>query len=115
MILAIHSEKLGKKESYEMIDRNLGVKDKNWAECQQIKLQKMQSMPSKAASTEVSVPKKEHKCLIHGSGEITLGQHSSSPGHCTKTGTAHHYSDSGNVEWPSALYGKTSHSKTLLR
>lgn len=23
-----------------MIDRNLGVKDKNWAACQQIKLQK---------------------------------------------------------------------------
>lgn len=31
MILAIQSEKLCKKESQEMMDRNLRVRDKNWA------------------------------------------------------------------------------------
>lgn len=31
MILAIQSEKLRKNESQEMMDRNLRVRDKNWA------------------------------------------------------------------------------------
>lgn len=53
---------------------------------------------------------KEQNCSLNGSGETTLGKHSSSPGHCTK-GTAHHHNR--NVDQGTAYRGKKWTFKNL--
>lgn len=84
MILAIQSEKLCNKESQEMMDRNFKSEGQ---ELSSISINKATKKANtfKSCTYRGITTAKEQNCSLNGSGETTLGKHSSSPGHCLKT------------------------------
>lgn len=93
-----------------MTNRNLEVTDKNCAALQYIKLQK-KANTFKSCIPRAIITEKQRNCSLNGSGETTLGKHSSNPGHRRSTEGADHNTEKGNGAQGTGLYGENKHWK----